>query len=190
MAAGLKLTRMECERVAVKTWIRRSDHLGSAVLVRDVLVEEVGRELAEEIDAMSLQLQGGDMAGFVLDVELGRRTDNGCSSNRGIGDRTITMPVFHVSIDDRGLTGKRIVGRRRGDVGNQLETELDSFDRPLELNQVNAVGALVAVLRLAAMDADKREGNTVNEDVMDFRQQEQVVDVQVERADCHWGERR
>lgn len=54
MARGLVGVWMKRKRVEVKTWVRRSRKSGTTELVRNVRVEELRRELREEIDGVSL----------------------------------------------------------------------------------------------------------------------------------------
>lgn len=127
---------------------------------------------------------------LVLNVELAGGTSDIGLRDRAVGDLAVTMPVFHISRDNRGL---RAVG---GDVGvgttvdGRLETEHEGLNGPLELNKMDAVRRLVEVLGLATVNTDKGEGNTVNEDVVDLREDEHVVDVEVERRDLRSRERR
>ena len=189
MAAGLKRTRVECKSVHIKARIGRSDYTRATELVRNIAVKEFSRELAEEVDTMRLEAKRRDVASLVLDVELRARTDDTSGSDRGVSDLAITMPVLHVGVNNRRLRPKGAVAQRRRRVGNHLETKLNHLNRPLKLNKMDTIRALVAVLRLVAMDTDQRERNTVNKDVVDFREEEQVVDVEIERADLRRGER-
>jgi hypothetical protein len=190
MARRLVHTRVECKAVHVEARITRSDYLRAAKLVRNVTVKEFSRELAEEINAMSLEAESRDVTSLILDVKLGRGTDHASSSKRRVGDRTIAPPVLHVRVNNRCLAGKSIIGERSSSVGNHLETELNILNRPLELYKMDAIRALVTVLRLVAMYTYKRESNAIDEDVMYLREEEKVVDVKVERADLRRRESR
>ena len=190
MTRRLVHTRVECKAVHVEARIARSDYLRAAKLVRNVTVKEFSRELTEEINTMSLEAESRDVTSLILDVKLGRGTDDTSSSKRRVGDRTIAPPILHVRVDNRGLTGKSIIGERSSSVGNHLETELNILNRPFELYKMDTIRALVTVLRLVAMDTDKRESNAIDEDVMYLREEEKVVDVKIERADLRSRERR
>lgn len=142
---------------------------------------------------MSLELKRGNVRSFILDVKIAGRTKDTGSSNRAVGDLTETMPVFHVGrYDGHLVTLSRYIGVS-ATVDRRLESEHKGFNRPLELNKMDAVRALVQVLSLTTVNTDKRESNAVNEDVMDFRKYEHVVDVKIKSRDlwrrkCRSGE--
>ena len=159
-------------------------------MVWDVGVEELSREFREEIDGVSLELQLGDVRLFILNVEVtGGTSDATLEYAGGVGDLAETMPVFHVVGDRGGLETVGNTSRVDLAVDRRLETEHEGFNRPLKLDKMDAVGALVQVLSLATVDTHQGEGNTVNEDVMDFREYEHVVNVQIESGDL-WGRER
>lgn len=193
MARGLMREGEQRERIHVETRVRRSNDSGAAELERDVRVEELRGEDAEEVDTVRGQVERVDMRINRGQVEAVATSTLDGGTGRGT-DLTIDVPALHItgvrSVRAVGIGAERLEGRVVGAVDLGLEAEREQLNGPLQLLQQDAVGVLVQVLGGLAMDADEHERNAVNEDIMDLRDDEQVVDVQVERRDLGNGERR
>lgn len=120
----------------VDTGIGWRNNIRSAVLVWNVRVEERSRHFAEEINTVRLNADGGDVSSFRLNNVTGTSTVERGGSGRCRGDNTKTMPIFHVSINDRYLRSTRGGVRVGGGVSNWLESNVDGFGRPLERGEL------------------------------------------------------
>lgn len=92
-----------------------------------------------------------------------------------IGHQGKSMPIT-VLVD--------VAGR---DVDQWAETGVDGLDRPLKLGQEDRVGADGGTLGLEPVYADEGEANSLDEDVVDFGVNEDVVGVQFHGGDLLGG---
>lgn len=120
----------------VDTRIGWCNNVRSTVLVWNVRVEERSRHFAEEINTVRLNADSGDVSSFRLNNVTSSSTVKSSRGGRCRCDDTETMPILHVSINDRYLRSTRGGVRVGSRVGNWLESNVDGFGRPLERGEL------------------------------------------------------
>jgi hypothetical protein len=75
------------------------------------------------------------------------------------------------------------LGRSRVNVLSGTETDVDGLNGPLKLVEEQIVVGLVDTDDLLAVNADEREADTLDEDIVDLRVHEDVVDVELAEED-------
>ncbi len=191
MSTGLVCARVERERSHEEAVVGRGVDVPSAVGVGHVAVEELGRHLVEERDAVRRDGDRVDVRSRLgEEVSSGGTRDTIGLRDRGFGDLSKLVPVRHVRINDRVLTvDSRDVGVG-GDVSRGADAKVERLNRPLEVVEEDVVAGLVDVAELALVHTHERESNALDEDLMDVRVDEDVVDVEIEVVELRRGEHR
>lgn len=167
---------------------------------REVVVVERRLELLVDVDTVSLELQGVDRLGD-------HRVEHAAIGDLRLGELVVVRSrveghgvVNHEVALGRGdavdnLVGQQrevvpvavLVGIRRTDVVGRAEAEVDRLDGPLQVREQHVVVGHLLAIRLEAVDADEREPDAADVDVVNLRIDEDVVDVQLRILDLLGG---
>lgn len=185
MAARLVRAGVQVERDHQKTRVLRGDNEMTTIRVRHVAVEELRRNVVVDRNAVGSDRDTIHRRHSRLDddfLAIIRRI-------REIRDRVVAVPVVAVSLANH--TGRRVRtntrevitrivrGRSRG-VRRRAQANIQSLNRPLQVVQQKFVVSLVDEDALFTVNTDQREANALDEDVVDLRVHEDVVDQKFE----------
>ncbi len=200
VAAGLVGAREQAEVEHIGADVHRRVQVGATEGVGGVVAVEGRAERLEDVNAVSLKLD--------------RRNGLGVAGVRpalhSLG-RTDSLDLGRSSIERHSVVDGELAGRHRGRVNlvvahqgqvvpitvlvgvagahvpARAETNEHGLNRPLEGGQQNAVLGIRQRLSLHAMHADQGESDTLDENVVDLRVDEDVVDVQLHLGDLLGG---
>lgn len=138
---------------------------------------------------MRRDVDAADVAALLAKKITSRRArDTGRLRDRGFRDDTKLVPVAHVSVNDRVLAVDRSGVSVTSDVSRGADTDVESFNRPLDGLEVDVVRGLVYVGDLAAMDTDERETYALDVNVMNIGLYEDVVNVKIKVSERRSGD--
>lgn len=185
MATRLVRAGVQVERDHQKTGVLGRHNEVAAIRVRHVAVEELGRNVVVDRDAVGSDRNTIHRRNRSLDDDLLAVV----RSVREIRDRVVAVPVIAVSLTNH--TGRRvrtntrevitrIVRCRRRGVRRRAQTNVQRLNRPLQVVEQNFVVSLVDEDALFTVDTDQREADALDEDVVNLRVDEDVVDQQLQ----------
>jgi len=203
VARRLVRARVQAEVNHEGAVILRRDNVVSAILPRKVLAEERLREVLEDGDTVSSDLQGIDRLLRLreyaasalaraddLTAIVGERLSGGTSgsidSDQGEIQRLLLARLADNLVREarEAVPVAVLVNVRGRDVVRRARTKVDGLNRPLEVGELNAVLRRGNLLRLEAVDADQRESNALDVDIVDLGVNEDVVNVEVRLGDA------
>lgn len=194
MAAGLVSARVQRKVDHQSTSILRGDDVSTAESVRNVVAVERRREVIEDGDTVSLNLQGINglrverevhLLGSVLRGALLKLIKSSQTAISSIGDRDINLRnssgLKNIVSDERKTVPVAVLVKvSSSNVNNRAHANEDALNGPLHLAHKNLVGRHGLLSRLESVDADERETNTLDVDIVNLGIHEDVVDVKVE----------
>lgn len=185
MATRLVRAGVQVERDHQKTRVLGRHNEVATIRVRHVAVEELRRDVVVDRDAVSSHRNTIHRRNRSLDDDLlaiVRRV-------RKIRDRVVAVPVIAVSLTNH--TGRRVrtntrevitrvVRSRSRRVRRRAQADIQSLNRPLQVVQQKFIVSLVDEDALFTVNTDQRKANSLDEDVVDLRVHENVVDQQLQ----------
>ena len=170
------------------TTVLGSHNVGTTVGVSHVVAEELSLERLEDVDTMSLELQGvnGLSDNGVHEAVAAGVSGNALMLNRhGVVRNSVIN--HHVTLGARTLLDHLVgeesetmpvtvlVGVGSILVHNGTETHEHGLNGPLELREQEVVSGNRELRNLEAMDTDEREANALNIHVVNFGVDEDVI---------------